>query len=87
MSIPFFNENPLIQFEQNHPFHNYLEFQSQNDLSVERNLEIEKKWVNYILIFFKQFFFLYCKLQKIQFFLKRNERKFDKILIQISFLL
>ena len=44
-NVPFFNENPWLQFEQNNMFPNYIEMANPNDLSIFSNVELEKKWV------------------------------------------
>ena len=45
MSVPFFNENPFVQFEQSNIMPNYLEIDNQNDLTIFSSPELEKKWV------------------------------------------
>jgi len=52
MSVPFFNENPLLQFEQNNIINNYLEIENEQNLSVIGNTELEKIWVIFLNIYF-----------------------------------
>lgn len=54
MSVPFFNENPLLQYEQNNILQHYMEIENRSNLSIFSNHELEKKWVN-LRIFFKNF--------------------------------
>lgn len=66
MSVPFFNENPLLQFEQNNIINNYLEIDNERNLSIFSNPELENKWV-FILVFFSHLIsWLYQKRKRIR---------------------
>ena len=56
MSVPFFNENPLLQFEQNNLINNYLEIENERNLSIFSNPELENKWVLNIFLSHSTFF-------------------------------
>ena len=64
MSVPFFNENPLLQFEQNNIISNYLEIENERNLSIFSNPELENKWVLYSSFFFQSFNFVVISEKK-----------------------